>query len=59
MTVKIKRVKKNFYDKALTIPTAIIQLMNADSGAVRVGCIGNSAREYLCERLTSGVRLAG
>ena len=59
MTVRIKSVKKNFYDKALTIPTAIIQLMNADSGAVRVGCTGNSARKYLRERLTSGVRLAG
>lgn len=30
MMVHIKKVKKNIRDKALTIPTAIIQLMNAD-----------------------------
>lgn len=30
MMVTVKRVKKNFDDKSLTIPTAIIQLMNAD-----------------------------
>lgn len=30
MTVKVKRVKRNFHDKAVTIPTSIIQLMNAD-----------------------------
>lgn len=30
MMMHIKAVKKNFYDKALTIPTAIISLMNAD-----------------------------
>lgn len=59
MTVRIKSVKRNFYDKALTIPTAIIQLMNADflmpsgSGTVVTSC------KNLCERLTSGVRLAG
>jgi hypothetical protein len=30
MMVTVKRVKHNFEDKSLTIPTAIIQLMNAD-----------------------------
>lgn len=30
MAMKIRSVKKNFHDKACTIPTSIIQIMNAD-----------------------------
>lgn len=30
MTVKIKRIKHNFEDKAVTLATAIIKLMGAD-----------------------------
>ena len=31
MMVHIKDVKKDFHDKALTLSTTIIQIMNADS----------------------------
>jgi hypothetical protein len=30
MAFKVARVKKNFEDKAVTIPTAVIQLLAAD-----------------------------
>lgn len=57
--VKIKRVKKDFNDKALTISTAIITKMNADSTSPTGSDITVMWYKYLCERLTSGVGIAG
>lgn len=57
MAMKIAGVKRNFYDKALTLPTSIITLMNADRFTNRGRDIQRCVLSIPCERLTSGVSL--